>query len=86
MRQGSVPRVGLSLNKLEVQLQRRFQTDFNVLLQGPAAVPGGMIPPHVQRQMGGGAPFPPPAGPNFFNLPAAQASYPSQDPQQAGTR
>lgn len=48
-------------------------------------VPGHMVPPHVQLQMGGGAPFAPP-GTNFFNLSGGPAAYPSMDPQQAGTR
>ena len=49
-------------------------------------MPGGMVPPHIQQQMGGTAPFPP-SGPNYFNLPGpGGAAYPSMDPQQAGTR
>lgn len=73
---------------LALEITAAHVTNFETLLQagGGQTVPGGMLPPHVQRQMGMAAPFPPPAGPNFFNVPPAQSSYPSQDPQQAGTR
>ncbi|KAK9820416.1 hypothetical protein WJX72_010055 [[Myrmecia] bisecta] len=49
-----------------------------------------MLPPQVQMQMGGAAPFEP-AGAKFFNLPPvgaapAVAAYPSMDPMAMGTR